>query len=71
MKFQVEETVDPQNINSTEVATQNVIDFKVTDKFFMKKRRDVLKLIVAVEVSMTFIELGLLINILQSIKSAI
>ncbi len=40
------------NLTSTEIATQSIIDFRVSDKFYFKKRTDIVKVIALVELSM-------------------
>ena len=63
--------MDKVNSTSTEIATQSIIDFKVTDKFYMKKRIDIIKIVVLVELSMNMIELGIANTVIDSVKSAI
>ena len=46
-----------------------VIDFQVTDKFYMKKRTDIVKILVAIEASMHTIELGIVATVISSLKS--
>ena len=53
LRFNVDEAVDKLNMSSTEIATQSIIDFKIFDKFYMKKRTDIIKMIVLVELSMS------------------
>jgi hypothetical protein len=55
MKFAIEDTIDKNNFISTEVATQSIIDFRVKDKFYFKKRTDIIKLYFVIEISMPMI----------------
>lgn len=43
--------VDGGNLNSAEIATEGVMDFVVKDKIFMKKRTDVIKIILVIEIN--------------------
>lgn len=58
MKFQIDENIDRQNLDATEIATKGVIDFVVKDKFYHLKRTDIVKIIVCIEFSQVMIELG-------------
>lgn len=51
--------------------TEGVIDFTVEDSFYFRKRRDIIKVIFAVEMTLPTIESGLFATIIQSIKSTI
>ena len=42
-------------MSNTDLATQGVIDFRVSDKFYMKKRTDLIKVVVLVELTMSMI----------------
>jgi protein transport protein SEC24 len=69
LRFAVEEGTDRANLDSPEVGSDMVIDFQVADKFYMKKRTDVVKLFLAVELSMQSIELGIVATVISSLKS--
>ena len=71
LRFGIEETIDKVNINSTELATQSIVDFRVTDKFYMKKRRDIIKIVILVELSMSIMETGVFATVLESVKSVL
>lgn len=71
LRFGIEETIDKLNINSTELATQSIVDFRVTDKFYMKKRRDIIKIVILVELSMSIMETGVFATVLESVKSVL
>ena len=51
-------TVDNNNMNSTQIATEGVIDFVVKDKIFFKKRTDLIKIIIVLEINNFMIESG-------------
>lgn len=42
---------DANNFNSTEIATEGVIDFVVKDSVFIKKRVDIVKIVMAFEIN--------------------
>ena len=46
-----------------------MIDFRVADKFYYKKRTDIVKIIVVIELSMNMIELGIVATVISSLKS--
>lgn len=71
LRFGIEETIDKLNINSTELATQSIVDFRVSDKFYMKKRRDIIKIVILVELSMSIMETGVFATVLESVKSVL
>ena len=52
LRFAVSETIDKSNLSSTEIATQSIIDFRVSDKLYFKKRTDIIKILILVELSM-------------------
>ena len=67
----MDQNIDKINLTSTELATQSIVDFKVSDKLYMKKSREVVKVIILVELTMTMIELGIVSTVIDSVKSAI
>lgn len=69
LRFNVEEGLDRANVDSGEVSSQLVLDFQVVDKFYMKKRTDIVKIFVALELSMASIELGVVSTVISSLKS--
>ena len=71
LRFQVDEAIDKTNTTSTEVATQSILDFRVSDKFYIKKRTDLIKVIVMVEFSMPMMEHGIIGTVIDSIKSVV
>ena len=52
LRFAVPEAIDRTNLSSTEIATESIIDFRVSDKLYYKKRTDTIKIIVLVELTM-------------------
>ena len=48
LRFGIDESIDKSNVTSTEVATQRELDLRVSDKFDMKKRTEVIKVIILV-----------------------
>lgn len=62
---------DYNNISDTNVATEGVIDFVVTDKTFMKKRTDIVKILIAIEVNNFLLESNAFTTIIDSAKAAI
>ena len=40
---------------STEIATQSIVDFRVTDKFYLKKKTNIVKILIVIELSMPMI----------------
>lgn len=71
VKFGIPETTDKENMNRSEVAIEGVIDFEVTDKFYMRKRVDYVKVIIAIEMTLPMLETGLFGSITQSVRSAL
>jgi protein transport protein SEC24 len=69
LRFTIEENIDRANIDTPDISSQLVIDFQVTDKFYMKKRTDIIKIFVVIELSMQTIELGIVSTIISSLKS--
>lgn len=61
--------MDRANVDSPEISSDMVIDFQVADKFYMKKRTDIIKIFVVIEVSMQSIELGIVATVISSLKS--
>lgn len=61
--------MDRANVDSPEISSDMVIDFQVADKFYMKKRTDIIKIFVVIEVSMQTIELGIVATVISSLKS--
>lgn len=59
-KFQIEETVDKTNINSSEIQTEGVIDFVVKEKKYVNKRTDIVKVVLAIETGLFIYESGIL-----------
>jgi hypothetical protein len=59
------------NITSTEIATQSIVDFRVADKFYLKKKTNIVKFLIVIELSMLMIELGIVSTIIESLKSII
>ena len=57
------------NTTNTEIATQEMFDFRVSDKFYYKKRTDVINIVVALELSQAMMELGVYSTVLDSLKS--
>ena len=55
IKFQIPETAEKENFNNNEVSTEGVIDFEVSDKFYMRKKRDVIKVIIAIEMTLSML----------------
>lgn len=68
---QVAGTTDPANLNSHEIFTEGVIDFVVQDKIYLKKRLDLIKVIIAIEMGHFMSETESFSTIIQSVKSAI
>jgi hypothetical protein len=52
LRFPIEEGIDKANLQSAEIATQSVIDFRVSEKIYFKKRTDIIKILALVELSM-------------------
>lgn len=69
LRFNVDERVDKENVNSTAIATQELFDFRVSDKFYYKKRTDVINLVLAIELSQSMMEIGAYSTVLDSLKS--
>ncbi len=69
LRFAIDENLDKTNLQSTDIATQCILDFKVADKFYYKKRTDIIKMIAVIELSMPIIELGIFGSIINSLKS--
>ena len=61
--------MDRANVDSPEISSDMVIDFQVADKFYMKKRTDIIKIFVVIEASMQAIELGIVATVISSLKS--
>ena len=57
------------NLQSAEIATQSIIDFRVSEKIYFKKRTDIIKIIAVVELSMNTLELNIFSTVLSSLKS--
>jgi hypothetical protein len=57
------------NLQSAEIATQSIIDFRVSEKIYFKKRTDIVKIIAVVELSMNTQELNIFSTVLSSLKS--
>lgn len=64
-------TVDPNNLFNAEIATEGVMDFVVKDKIFMKKRIDIVKIILTIEINNFMIESNAFSTIIESAKAAI
>lgn len=63
--------INPTQPDSEEVATQGVIDFVVKDKNFLKKRADIVKVIIAIEISHFLVDSNAFTTIIDSAKAAI
>lgn len=63
MTFAIDGSTDSNNLNSSEILTEGIIDFEVSDKIFMRKRLDIIKVIIAIEVNRYMYETGI-INII-------
>lgn len=55
-------------MNSAEIATQAIIDFKVSDRMYLKKRTDMVKVFIVIEMSMLMIELKVVQTIISSLR---
>jgi hypothetical protein len=71
LRFAVPETIDKNNLTSTEIATQSIVDFRVSDKLYFKKRTDIIKMIVLVELTMPMMDIGVFASVCDGIKSVI
>lgn len=69
LRFNIDESIDRANIDTPEVSSQLVLDFQVVDKFYMKKRTDIVKIFVTLELSMATIEMGIVSTVISSLKS--
>lgn len=69
IRFPIEEGTDKGNLQSAEVATQSIIDFRVSDKIYFKKRTDVIKVFILVEMSMNTLEMGVFASVLSGLSS--
>lgn len=61
--------MDQNNLQCAEISTQSIIDFRVSDKFYFKKRTDIVKVLVVVELSMNMMEMGIVATVISSLKS--
>ena len=64
IKFSTEPTLDPKNIQSSEVLTEGVLDFVVSDPYYIRKRTGLIKLIMAIEINLYVWETGILHTII-------
>ena len=71
INFQIDQSTDSVNLNSPEISTEGIIDFVVQDKRFMRKRLDIIKIVLAIEFSSFFSESGAFETIIQSAKAAV
>lgn len=72
INFQINSAqIDSSNINDTNIATEGVIDFVVKDKTFMKKRTDIVKILIAIEINNFLLESNAFTTIIDSAKAAI
>jgi len=72
INFQILSTqADNESIQNSEIATEGVIDFVVKDKSFMKKRTDIVKVLIAIEIHNFLIESNAFTTIIESDKAAI
>lgn len=55
-------------MNSAEIATQAVIDFRVSDRIYLKKRTDIIKVFIVIEMSMQMIELKVVQTVISSLR---
>lgn len=69
LRFNIDESIDRANIDTSEISSQLVLDFQVVDKFYMKKRTDIVKIFIALELSMATIEMGIVSTVISSLKS--
>lgn len=71
IKFDIENGMSNKNLNNTSLMTQGVIDFEVKDKMYIKKRLDIIKVVIAIEMGQFMYESGIFGNIIEGVKSAI
>ena len=69
VRFGIDQAVDKINLTAAEVSTQSILDFRVSDKFYMKKRIDIIKVVVLVELTMPMLEQGIFAMVIDSLKS--
>ena len=69
LRFSIDERTDKANTTNTAISTQEMFDFRVSDKFYYKKRTDVINLVIALELSQPMMELGVFSTVLDSLKS--
>lgn len=63
--------INPTQAESEQVATEGVIDFVVKDKNFMKKRTDIVKVIIAIEISHFLVDSNAFTTIIDSARAAL
>lgn len=71
VRFHIPETADKENTNRSEIATEGVIDFIVSDKIYFKKKTNIIKVIIAIELSLGMLETGIFASVIQSVRSAL
>jgi protein transport protein SEC24 len=65
------EKIDQNILNSTDVYTSGVLDFKVSDPLYFKKDFSKVKILVLIEMTKNTIETGVFTSVLESVKSTI
>lgn len=70
-RYVCQEKIDPNILNSTELYTSGVFDFKVSDPMYFKKDFSKVKVFLLLEMTKNTIETGVFVNVIDSVKSCI
>ena len=71
INFAVQQATDPANLNTPEIMTEGVMDFIVNDKIYIRKRLDLIKIIIVIEMGHFMSETDAFRTVIQSVKSSL